>query len=176
MSDREPNDFYATHPSAIPPLLNILQLPKGSLIWENSCGEGHLCKPLIEAGHHVIATDLMNRGFGIGGIDFLQPSWFDQNTYNAIIMNPPYKHAEAFIRKSLMICTTVCAFLKLTFLESDTRREFFKQYPPEIVAVFCSRVPCAMNGRFEDYKSHPVCYAWFIWRNNNQNPPQILWI
>jgi len=176
MKEREPNDFYATHPSAIPPLLEVLDWRKPQKIWENSCGTGCLSKPLINAGHFVTSTDLIDRGFGTGGIDFLEPSWLDHEQWDAVIMNPPYKHAQEFVEKSLTLAPVVCAFLRLAFLESSGRKVFFDTTPLETVAVFRKRIPYSKEGKFDDFKSHPVAYAWFIWRRGCQSSPIIRWI
>lgn len=42
---------------------------------------------LIEAGHEVVSTDLIDRGFGLGGQDFLKS---DRPLAKHIITNPPY--------------------------------------------------------------------------------------
>ena len=64
--EREENDFYATDPRAITALAEHMQLPHR--IFECACGTGHLAKALTELGHEVIATDLIDRGFGQGNV------------------------------------------------------------------------------------------------------------
>ena len=66
--ERAEYDYYATEPKAITYLLEVEEF-KGS-IWENACGEGHISKELIKNGYDVVSTDLIDRGYGIGGIDF----------------------------------------------------------------------------------------------------------
>lgn len=175
--EREENDFYATDPAAIPPLLKFLGWNAGGkIIRDNSCGQGHLCWPLIVNGHTVVASDLIDRGFGITGINFLEYSWLDDLRYDGVIMNPPYKLARQFIEKSLNLAPVVCAFLRITFLESDGRRQFFKENPPRYVAVFIERMPSAKNADFEKYEGSAVCYAWFIWERGYKGRPEIIWI
>lgn len=62
---RQKNDYYATEPKAIDLLLELESFNKN--IWECACGEGHLSKRLIANGHDVLSTDLIDRGYGIGG-------------------------------------------------------------------------------------------------------------
>lgn len=175
--DREKEDFYATHPDAIPPLLKLLGWQNGGkVIRENSCGMGHLCRPMEAAGHTVVASDLIDRGYGITGVNFLEPSWLDGLKYDAVIMNPPYKLALSFVEKSLTLAPVVCAFLRLTWLESDQRRTFFERYPPHTVAVFSDRMASAKNADFERYKGGSVAYAWFIWQRGYVDRPGIVWI
>jgi len=68
--DREENDYYATEPKAIELLLEREKFSTN--IWEPACGEGHISKVLLSHGHQVFSTDLIYRGYGCGGIDFLK--------------------------------------------------------------------------------------------------------
>lgn len=175
--EREENDFYATCPTSIPPLLKLMGWENGGLlIRENSCGQGHLSKALEAAGHKVVSTDLIDRGFGISGVDFLEPSWLDALSYDAVVMNPPYKHSQAFIERSLQIAPVVCAFLRITFLESEKRRSFFENNPPFYVAVFSKRMRSAKHGDFDNIGSAVVCYAWFVWKRGYKGPTELRWL
>lgn len=42
------------------------------MIWECACGQGDMAEVFKEYGHDVIATDLINRGYGQYNIDFLK--------------------------------------------------------------------------------------------------------
>ena len=132
LEKREVNDYYATDPKAAEWLLELE--PELDNIWECACGEGHLAKVFDRAGKLQFATGLIDRGYG-GVVDFLNT---DTNIkYNGdIVSNPPYKIAERFIRKALDTVTDgrkVCMFLKLTFLESKSRKQLFEQYPPKTI-------------------------------------------
>lgn len=63
--ERQEQDFYATEPEAIRWLMKLEKLNEN--IWECACGAGHMAIPLMEAGYTVRSTDLIERGFGIGG-------------------------------------------------------------------------------------------------------------
>lgn len=175
--ERQKDDFYATDPRATRPLMEYLQwLEGGKTIWDNSCGMGHLCQPLVEMGHTVYATDLVNRGYGCHhGVDFLKQSPFDFMEYDAIIMNPPFKHALEFIRKSIEIAPIVCAFLRLGFLEGGDksgRYEFFtEESPPTQILIFSDRVPSAKDGDFEKHKNGKTPYMWVTWEKGKQPQP-----
>ena len=85
--ERQNEDYYATDPKAADLLLELETFSPN--IWECACGEGHLSKVFEKAGHIVKSTDLMDRGFGETGIDFLS---IDNLEWNGdIITNPPYK-------------------------------------------------------------------------------------
>lgn len=173
---RQPEDFYATHPCAIPPLMNFLDWQNGGkLILEPCCGQGHLSSVMETYGHTVVSTDLIDRGYGIGGVDFLSDHWTQHLTYDALITNPPYKTVLNFVEKSLTLAPVVCMFLRITFLESAKRRKFFEQHPPRYVCVFSERVPSSKDGVFDNSESSSVCYAWFIWIEGFKGKPEIVW-
>lgn len=161
--DSAENDYYATEPKATELLLRRERFSQR--IWEPACGEGHIAKVLIAKGYEVTSTDLVDRGFGKGNVDFLhsiQPcqlgSLFD------IITNPPYSRAQEFCERALDLVNEGCKvamFLKLTFLEGKKRRALFEKHPPQTVYVFSSRVCCGKNGIF-DPSRNAVAYAWFI--------------
>ena len=67
--ERQQDDFYATEPKAMELLLAEETFNKQ--IWEPACGEGHLSEVLKQHGYDVVSTDLIDRGYGQGNIDFL---------------------------------------------------------------------------------------------------------
>lgn len=176
-NEREINDYYATEPKAVELLLE--QETFSPQVWEPACGEGHMAKVLKEHGYDVKSTDLIDRGYGTGGVDFLQ--YEEAEPVKAdIITNPPYKYAREFVEKALSLVAPghkVAMFLKIQFLEGKARRELFEKYPPQTVYVSSGRLRCAMNGDFERYaKSNAICYAWFVWRKGHPGPTNIKWI
>lgn len=159
--NRQEHDYYATEPLAVAELLKVENFDKN--IYECACGEGHISEVLKQAGYNVTSTDLIDRGYGIGGVDFLK---YDQPFFGDIITNPPYKYAKEFVEKALEIIPTgnkVAMFLKLTFLESTKRGKLLDTNPPKKVWVARKRLTCVKNGNFDAYNSSAVCYAWFVW-------------
>lgn len=177
--EREANDYYATDPIAIDKLVAAYKLPL--TVWECACGEGHLSERLKELGHVVMSSDLIDRGYGLGGVDFLkQPNCGD---CKAIVTNPPYKYATEFILHALEILPDdgVCAmFLKTTFLEGQQRYDrLFAKFPPRFIFQFSKRVLCAKNGDFEGMKAgggSAVAYAWFVWEKGFKGDTIVRWI
>jgi hypothetical protein len=78
-------EFYPTPPEATRALLSVESF-EGD-IWEPACGDGAISKVLKASGYQVVSTDLIDRGYGAGGHNFLK-----SNTPLAknIITNPPY--------------------------------------------------------------------------------------
>lgn len=171
--ERAEHDFYATDCRAIDELYKVIGVPKN--VWECACGAGHLSKRMEQLGSKVISTDLIDRGYGEGGIDFLNESKLKAPV---IITNPPYRHAKEFVLHSIELgAETVCMFLRITFLEGINRQELFQKYPPHTVAVFVRRIQVARNGDPEMFqKNSAACYAWFIWQKGYTGKPEIIWI
>ena len=173
---RETHDYYATDPIAMELLLNEETFSKD--IWECACGEGHLSKVLEAHGFNVKSTDLVERGFGESGVDFLaQTEQFDGD----IITNPPYKYAKEFVQKAIESITDghkVAMFLKVQFLEGKARRELFEKYPPKYIYISSNRICCCKNGDFspEQRKNNSAqAYAWYIWEKGFTGEPVVRW-
>jgi len=175
--DREELDFYATDPIAAELLLR--EETFSERIWECSCGQGHLSKVFERNGYEVRSTDLVDRGYGEGGVDFL--GLHNLEWEGDIITNPPYKYSSEFIYKALSIIPEgrkVAMFLKLQFMEGKGRKRLFMEFPPRIVYVSSSRIMCAKNGDFESKKKEgsAVAYAWYVWEKGYKGETVIKWI
>lgn len=175
-NEREENDYYATDPIAMELLLDIEQFSPE--VWECACGEGHLSKVLESRGYHVMSTDLIDRGFGESGVDFLNSDIvFDGD----IITNPPYKYAKEFVEHAIEHVTAehrVAMLLKIQFLEGKARRELFEKYPPQYIYVSTNRINCCKNGDFspEQRKNNSAqAYAWYIWKKGFTGEPTVRW-
>src|SRR3954465_3015373 len=92
---RQPQDFYATPAWVTEVLLHWVPLPSGK-IWDPCCGDGAVARALEAHGHDVVATDLMDRGYGEGGRDFMLETRLPAGV-TAIVTNPPYDNLFEFI-------------------------------------------------------------------------------
>jgi hypothetical protein len=96
--------------------------------------------------------------------DFL--TWrIPHRQFDLIMCNPPYKHAEAFIRKSIECLGEwgrAVFLLRTEFQNSQGRaRGLFQEYPPTEIH------PCAQRPSFTgDGKTQPQDYTVFLWRKN----------
>ena len=170
--EREENDYYATDPATLKPLLEKELISHN--IWECACGGGHLSKELEKYGFEVKSTDLVDRGYGVSGVNFLNcEDKFDGD----ILTNPPYKYALEFVEHALELIkpgNKVIMFLKLQFLEGQERRRLFDTMQLSKVYVFSKRQQCAKNGIFSG--SRAVAYGWFVWVKGYNDLPRIEWI
>ena len=129
-------------------------------IWECACGNGAMSNVLEKSGQRVISTDLYDRGYGEGGVDFLLEGRSAPN----IITNPPYNAAEGFVRSGLKSAERKFALLlRLAFLEGANRqRTIFSVAPPSRVWVFSERITFYPAGATVK-GSGTTAYAWFVW-------------
>lgn len=175
-AEREVNDFYATHPSAI-----ITALPKlkeyglNNNVWECACGIGSISEVLKNNGYNVYSSDLIDRGYGEVK-DFLKC----QDKFNGdIITNPPFKYAVEFVEKSMELLedgNKAFFFLKIQFAESQERKELFEKYPIKAVLAYSKRQRCCKDAEFDKYKSATQFYAWFIFEKGYKGKTILDWI
>ena len=170
--DRAENDFYATDPEAAEWLIKIEKL--NQRIWEPACGMGHLSKVFVDHGYTVLSTDLVDRGYGIAGVDFLKTNDMWKGD---IETNPPYKLEEEFIKHALdhvLDRAKVCMFLKIQFLEGKARKKLYEEMPPKTVWVSSSRIKCGNNGQFSS-SSSMMALAWYVWEKGYKGDTTIKW-
>lgn len=174
--ERERDDFYATEPKAMELLCDLMQFHDH--IWEPACGQGHLSEVLKSRGYDVISTDLIDRGYGTGGVNFLT---YNEKFDGDIITNPPYKYGKEFVEHALELVDDgnyVAMFLKLQFLEGKARKDLFQKYPPKTIYVSSSRLLCAKNAQFDEMRDgggSAVAYCWFVWEKGYQGKTTIEW-
>jgi hypothetical protein len=175
--ERQADDFYATEPFAIDVLLNDAGVVFEGSVWEPACGEGHLSERLKHFGYEVVSTDLIDRGYGQGGVDFLKSA---ECLGNNIVTNPPYKYALEFCQHAYdLVPGKVAMFLRLQFLEGKKRKAFFSASPPWRVFVSSSRLLCAKNADFNGMRAgggSAVAYGWFVWKKGFAGETVVSWV
>ena len=175
--EREMNDYYATDPKAIRRLLKMKPLPH--VIYECACGEGNLSEELKKHGHEVISTDLIPRGYGTGGVDFLKVNHLKENCA-CILTNPPYKFTLEFIEHSLELLPEggeAIFLLNVNNLAGKARYErLYSRGSLKEVFLFPDRIACAKNGDFASVSSSAVNYAWFVFAKGYSGSTKLYWI
>lgn len=170
---REVDDYYATDPRSVEMLLRRERFSKR--VWECACGGGHISNVLKDHGYEVISTDLVDRGYGEPGVDFLAVNdlWDGD-----IITNPPFKLGLEFCKHAIDLIDDghkVAMLLRINFLEGKKRGMFFKEYPPRTIYIHSKRVNCAKNGNLDDFNNGLIAYAWFIWEKPFENQTILRW-
>jgi hypothetical protein len=173
-------DLYETPEVATLALLRAEPLPR--TIWEPACGPGAIVRVLRDAGHRVIATDLVDYQSpdqDHAGRDFLLERKAPDGV-EIIITNPPFK--LAFAAHALSLCPRVAMLLRLSFLESGNektkagRARLFALDGGHLsrVYVFRNRLPMMhRDGWRGNRASNSVAFAWFVWERGYNSKPEM---
>lgn len=172
-ANRERDDFYPTPPEGTRALLSVERF-EGD-IWEPACGDGAISEELESAGYTVRSTDLIDRGYGTPGVDFLLDY---QTTAANIVTNPPFKLAEEFARHALARSTgKVCMLARLAWLEGISRGKFFQSSPLARVWVFSARLHMQRARQAEKTDAGGmIAFAWFVWDHSHNGAPMLGWL
>jgi hypothetical protein len=144
-------------------------------VLEPACGAGHMAKVLKEYFGEVQASDVHSYGYG-SVRDYLEVP-YEANAVDWVITNPPFRLAEEFVQRSLIVARCGVAILARTvFLESVGRyRDLFQRTPPSRFAQFTERVPM-LKGRLDRKASTATGYAWLVWETGFVTEPRLMWI
>lgn len=162
--------LYETVPVATQALLANVQLPHG--IWEPHCGKGALAEVLLDAGHAVYCSDIVDRGYphqhSVG--NFLKATGCPAGI-DGIVMNPPFAQAALHLRRALQLCPFAAALLPLAFLEAGRKETesgrarlwCLDNGHLARVLVFRERLPMMHRDGWQGkISTSNVPYAWFI--------------
>jgi hypothetical protein len=135
-----------------------LDLPRA--IWEPACGDGALARVLSQHGHIVTCSDINPQMDGAAKIDFVgsdRPIKVKATGGFAIVTNPPFSLAEAFIRRALSITPKVALLLKANYWNAASRLALFAEHPPSRVMPLTFRIDVTGQGN----PTMDVC--WYAW-------------
>jgi hypothetical protein len=157
------DDLYETPACATRALINTGILDQFPRIFEPAAGRGAISRELTRAGWGVVAHDLVHyegADPGIhGGIDFFgarELVWLD-----AIVTNPPFRHADRFIRKGLGLGVPVFVLLRLLALEGAGRSDILGHLRHVFVGI--ERLPMMHREGWAGpkLKVGAMPFAWF---------------
>ena len=168
---RREHDFYPTDPEATHALMAAIgdgiegwsvMTGKPIRFHEPSCGDGAISKVLESYGYDVLSTDLVDRGYGTGGIDYLTST----ETRPFVITNPPFNLAEDFIKKALDDgAERVWMLLKATYFHAKSRIDLFENTP-------ISRIyPLSWRLDFTGQGAPTMECAWYEWNKGYKGEP-----
>jgi hypothetical protein len=160
---RKERDLYETSTWVTAALMP--HLPPKLHVWEPAAGSGRMVRALVTAGHLVEASDIMQ------GRDFLKAT--DTMGCTAIVSNPPYVLAAAFIEHALELMQPtgmVAMLLRTDFDHAASRRHLFSA-----CSAFSKKVVLTRRIRwFEDSTGSPSFnHAWLIWDHKHCGPPTL---
>ena len=151
-SRRSDSDFYPTPEDVTRTLLQFLDLPKDTVIWESACGEYDMVSVMERSGYSVIATDIAS------GQDFLTEPMPDCDW---IITNPPFSASDKFIERCAEHGKPFALLLKSQYWHAKKRYDLFQKITPAYV--------CPLTWRpdflFKKHKrSAPLMdVMWCVW-------------
>ena len=178
-SKRIKSDFYVTPPEVVSSFLNNHQLQEGYIL-EPCAGNGSFVKAIRQAGYDNRITsieileqrydDLLQYGNSEVIItDYLE--WEPDRKYKTIITNPPYSLALEFLNKCFEIAkedTEIIMLLRLAFLESKRRYNFWQKHPVNKLYVLSSRP--SFTGKGTD----ATAYGFFVWDGSNKQEIKVI--
>lgn len=172
---RPTDDHYNTPREASVPFIRTAQLP--DQIWEPCAGEGALSQVLIEHGHQVISTTLVDRGYGTPGRNFLLEKTL---LAPAIVTNPPFVILDEVILHALSLNPDYLAILcKTRVIETaDRYRDILSRRPPSIIYQFIERITFFAGDIPEEDQPgwNTEMFCWAVWIKNWRREPVIRWL
>jgi hypothetical protein len=166
------DDLYETPAVAVEALLRVEALPL--IVWEPACGPGAIARVLRGQGYEVYATDLVDYASSdqdFGGVDFMGQMACPAGA-RAIVTNPPYRMARAFVEHAVALCPLVIVLARLAFYESTGREAILARCSR--IHVFANRLPMMHRAGWAGPKSTSgVAFAWFVWDDRHQGPTTI---
>ena len=164
-------DLYETPPEAVRALLAAETIPLD--VWEPAAGRGAISRVLMEAGHHVVSTELEKypgADWGVlSGVDFLAQRHPPAGV-QCILTNPPYQKAAPFVRHALTLVPDVIMLMRLAFLEGTTRSDIIDHHLQNVL-VFRDRLPMMHRWEYEGPRStSAMAFAWMRFAREKQGP------
>lgn len=144
---RSENDFYGTPPEPTQALIDRYRDVIPDVVAELACGRGHMARVIAANGFTVLSSDRYHKGFGFGGVDFLElpklPAW----TRMGFITNPPFFAADDFITHAHELgFPFIAMYLKATYWNADKRHKLWKKHPPKACHPLTWRVDFTGQG------------------------------
>ena len=158
-TQRNANDFYPT-PNWCFETLEI-DWSKYKTALEPCKGDGRIVSFLENKGIDTYWAELSE------GIDYLTTPF---DNVDLILTNPPFSLAQEFIEKAHSEADTIIMLLRINFLGSQKRKEFWKKYPVNSLFVLSKRPSFTGSG------TDATEYAWYVWDRTNKIPRGIFHI
>ena len=160
-------------------------------VWEPCCGDGAMSTVLEAAGHQVVSTDLMDRGFGTPDVDFLACRDVPGQC-RSIVTNPPYgdsgSHAgqsrsptamRNFLSHALMLTASVqgqlALLVRLQWIAGRRVAEIMSAAPFSAVIVLTQRIRWFDMGENTNAAQHHHAWVVFDHAHPPGQPPAMLY-
>ncbi len=186
--DRRENDFYPTPDWVTDAFLNSVTL-RGP-VWEPCCGDGAMARVVQEHGHEVVASDLMDRGFGQPGVDFFASQAFPGGC-RSMVTNPPYGDGGGsakgvhvpgallhFVRHAIRLTEQadgqLALLVRFQWLAGRRAATLISSGPLSKIIVLRRRIRWFDRGPLTNHGQHH--HAWIFWDTHHERgqPPEML--
>lgn len=152
-----PDEFHPTPEGttrAVIPVLRDLGWPND--VWECACGAGHISKQLIEGGFDVFSSNLLDRGYGRIGVNFLSQ---ERALASSIITNPPFSLSDEFLVHALTVLGIdhVCMLLPNGIWHAKNRVSLFDIHRPSLILPLTWRLDVTGENR------PTMNCCWYVW-------------
>lgn len=184
-SERVAGDQYFTPDAVAEALVALLPVSgegwpytRGTVCLEPHVGGGAFARALGRRHTYVVGLDIAEgsafhdcSGAGYLG-DFLTDTpWSPDEAPVWIVGNPPYRNAEAHIRRALAVTGRHVAFLlRLAILETAGRAALWRDHPPRKVWVLQERPSFTGGG------TDSAAYAFVWWDQEYRGEPALGWV
>jgi hypothetical protein len=163
-------DWYVEPPWCVQALFESVAVV--GPIHDPACGCGTIVKVARALGYAATGSDLVDRGFGSGGIDFFT----DNTRRRTIITNPPFVDAERFIHHALTVADRVAVIVPLAFSAGQRRyQSLFRPHPPALELVLAKRPSMPPGGTGIPARGGTTDYGWLIWDRDHEEPTEKRW-
>lgn len=165
---RSEADNYPTPAWCVHRLLEACPLPSGRWL-EPAAGEGAIIRAVNE--HFATTWPDVVVEWSANDIRKVRPIVSKHTTgdflewpgtvngpheFAVCITNPPYSRAQEFIEQAMYHADTVAMLLRLNYLGSEARAQFWRSWPPDVYVL--PNRPAFVNGKTDSCE-----YAWFVW-------------
>lgn len=151
---RQKWDYYPTPPECTVALMEWLDLPPSTVVWEPAAGEGRMADVIARYVGKVISTDIQT------GTDFLTAPLPDKDV-GWIITNPPFSRSVEFIRHANELNRPFALLLKSQYWHSARRKPLFDEIRPAAV------LPLTWRPDFLGQGASMMDMIWCVWRGKH---------
>jgi hypothetical protein len=125
-------------------------------------------------GLRATGSDLVYRGYGIGGVAFLATD----ESFDNIVTNPPFNLAMEFALHALRhTWGKVCILQKTSWLEGERRYQaLFSKGHLARVWQFRKRISMPPGGKDIPAKNGSTSFAWFVFMRSHSGPWEGGWL
>lgn len=143
-------------------------------VLDPACGGGTGLEFCAANGIHAMGSDIVDRGAGIAGLDFLANGY--PLRADNIISNPPYRLTVEFAYQALLYANrSVALLVPLPFLCSQRRYELFANTPVAHVVALSRRPSMPPGGRGIKVGGGKEDYCWIVWEHDHEGPAHMRW-